>query len=114
MKGYIVKSNYKVASLRKDEMGCTSKLNTSLSDTCQGGTGRSDLFIKSVSRRGIAIVVEFKIANYIDDLERKADETIEKIEDRRYDIELRSKGYKNIFKYGIAYYEKDCLIKMKD
>ena len=32
---------------------------------------RSDLFIKSVSRRGIAIVVEFKIANDIDDLEKK-------------------------------------------
>ena len=47
MKGYIVKSNR------------------------EGGTGRSDLFIKSVSRRGIAIVVEFKIANDIDDLEKK-------------------------------------------
>lgn len=76
MKGYIVKSNYKVASHHKDEMGCTSKLNTSLSSTCQGGTGRSDLFIKSVSRRGIAIVVEFKIANDIDDLEKKAEEAI--------------------------------------
>ena len=72
MKGYIVKSNYKVASHRKDEMGCTSKLNTSLSSTCQGGTGRSDLFIKSVSRRGIAIVLKFKIANDIDDLEKKS------------------------------------------
>ena len=59
MKGYIVKSNR------------------------DGGTGRSDLFIKSVSRRGIAIVVEFKIANYIDDLEKKADEAIEQIEDRK-------------------------------
>ena len=59
MKGYIVKSNR------------------------EGGTGRSDLFIKSVSRRGIAIVVEFKIANNIDDLEKKADEAIEQIEDRK-------------------------------
>ena len=90
MKGYIVKSNR------------------------EGGTGRSDLFIKSVSRRGIAIVVEFKIANNIDDLEKKADEAIEQIEDRKYDIELRSEGYKNIFKYGIAFYKKDCLIKIKD
>ena len=90
MKGYIVKSNR------------------------EGGTGRSDLFIKSVSRRGIAIVIEFKIANDIDDLEKKADEAIEQIEDRRYDMELRSEGYKNIFKYGIAFYKKDCLIKMKD
>ena len=90
MKGYIVKSNR------------------------EGGTGGSDLFIKSVSRRGIAIVVEFKIANNIDDLEKKADEAIEQIEDRKYDIELRSEGYKNIFKYGIAFYKKDCLIKIKD
>lgn len=90
MKGYIVKSNR------------------------EGGTGRSDLFIKSVSRRGIAIVIEFKIANDIDDLEKKADEAIEQIEDRKYDMELRSEGYKNIFKYGIAFYKKDCLIKIKD
>lgn len=90
MKGYIVKSNR------------------------EGGTGRSDLFIKSVSRRGIAIVVEFKIANNIDDLEKKADEAIEQIEDRKYDMELISEGYKNIFKYGIAFYKKDCLIKIKD
>ena len=90
MKGYIVKSNR------------------------EGGTGRSDLFIKSVSRRGIAIVVKFKIANDIDDLEKKADEAIEQIEDRKYDMELRSEGYKNIFKYGIAFYKKDCLIKIKD
>lgn len=90
MKGYIVKSNR------------------------EGGTGRSDLFIKSVSRRGIAIVIEFKIANDIDDLEKKADEAIEQIEDRKYEMELRSEGYKNIFKYGIAFYKKDCLVKMKD
>ena len=90
MKGYIVKSNR------------------------EGGTGRSDLFIKSVSRRGIDIVIEFKIANDIDDLEKKADEAIEQIEDRKYEMELRSEGYKNIFKYGIAFYKKDCLIKIKD
>ena len=89
MKGYIVKSNR------------------------EGGTGRSDLFIKSVSRRGVAIVLEFKIANDIDDLELKADEAIKQIEDRNYEAELRSEGYKNIFKYGIAFYRKDCLIKIR-
>ena len=29
-------------------------------------------------------------------------------------MELRSEGYKNIFKYGISFYKKDCLIKIKD
>ena len=38
----------------------------------------------------------------------------EQIEDRKYEMELRSEGYKNIFKYGIAFYKKDCLIKIKD
>lgn len=90
MKGYIVKSNR------------------------EGGRGRSDLFIKAVSKRGIAIVIEFKIANNIDDLEKRADEAIKQIEDRQYDKELSSEGYKNIFKYGIAFYQKDCLVKIKE
>ena len=38
----------------------------------------------------------------------------EQIEDRKYDMELRSEGYKNIVKYGIVFYKKDCLIKIKD
>jgi len=37
----------------------------------EGGTGRSDLFIKSVSLRGIGIVIEFKVAKDIDDLEKR-------------------------------------------
>ena len=90
MNGYIVKSNR------------------------EGGTGRSDIFIKSVSKRGIAIVIEFKIAKNIDDLEKRAEDAIKQIENKKYDMELRSEGYKNIVKYGIAFYQKDCLIKIKE
>ncbi|MGL5087673.1 MAG: PD-(D/E)XK nuclease domain-containing protein, partial [Clostridium sp.] len=89
MKGYIVKSNR------------------------EGGKGRSDLFVKSVSKRGIGIVMEFKIAKNIDDLEKMADEAINQIEEKEYDMELRSEGYKNIIKYGISFYQKDCYIKIK-
>jgi len=76
----------------------------------EGGKGRSDLFIKSVSLRGIAIVIEFKVAKDIDDLEKKADEAIKQIETKGYDLELRSEGYKNIVKYGISFCQKDCFI----
>ena len=79
----------------------------------EGGSGRSDLFIKSVSLRGIAIVIEFKVAKNIDDLEEKAEEAIKQIEDKGYDMELKSEGYKKIIKYGISFYQKDCLIKLK-
>lgn len=79
----------------------------------EGGSGRSDLFIKSASLRGIAIVIEFKVAKNIDELEEKAEEAIKQIENKGYDMELRSEGYKNIIKYGISFYQKDCLIKLK-
>jgi len=79
----------------------------------EGGSGRSDLFIKSVSKRGVAIVIEFKIAKKIDNLEKRAEDALKQIEDKGYDMELRSEGYKNIIRYGISFYEKDCYIKMK-
>ncbi|MDF2885020.1 MAG: family ATPase [Clostridiaceae bacterium] len=78
----------------------------------EGGKGRSDLFIKSVSKRGIAIVIEFKIAKRIDDLEKRADDALKQIEEKGYDMELRSEGYKNIVKYGISFFEKDCYVKL--
>ncbi len=113
MHDYIVKSNYKEAPRQEDEVGFTTKLDASLSGKCQGGKGRSDLFIKSVSKRGVAIVIEFKIAKNIDDLEKRADDALKQIKDRGYDMELKSEGYKNIIRYGISFCEKDCYIKMK-
>ncbi|SFC49671.1 AAA family ATPase [Clostridium uliginosum] len=79
----------------------------------EGGKGRSDLFIKSVSKRGVAIVIEFKIAKKIDHLEKRAEDALKQIEDKGYDMELRSEGYKNIIRYGISFCEKDCYIIMK-
>jgi len=78
----------------------------------EGGKGRSDLFIKSVSKRGVAIVIEFKIAKNIDDLEKRADDALKQIKEKGYDMELRSEGYKNIIKYGISFCEKDCYVKL--
>ncbi|NRT90806.1 hypothetical protein DE167_000797 [Clostridium beijerinckii] len=76
----------------------------------EGGKGRSDVFIKSVSVRGIAIVIEFKVSKDIDELEEKAEEAIKQIEAKGYELELRSEGYRNIIKYGISFYKKDCFI----
>ena len=78
----------------------------------EGGTGRSDLFIKSVSKRGVAIVIEFKIAKNIDELEKSAEDALKQIKEKGYDMELRSEGYKNIIQYGISFCEKDCYVKL--
>ena len=78
----------------------------------EGGSGRSDVFIKSASLRGIAIVIEFKVSKNLDELEEKAKEAIKQIEDKKYDMELKEEGYRNIIKYGIAFYRKECAIEI--
>jgi hypothetical protein len=90
MKGYITKSNR------------------------EGGTGRSDLFIKPVTRRKPAYVIEFKIASKFSELDKRADDALQQIEDKKYVQELNDDGYATVIKYGIAFFGKDCLIKMKE
>lgn len=86
MKGFVVKSNR------------------------EGGTGRSDLFIKPISRAETAYVIEFKIANSIAELPVKAEEAIQQIVDRNYEQELLDDGYVETKRYGIAFFKKDCLV----
>lgn len=80
----------------------------------EGGTGRSDLFIKPPTRRKAAFVVEFKIADKFEQLEKKADEALQQIVDRRYVDELKNDGYQTVIQYGIAFFRKDCMVKIKE
>ena len=79
----------------------------------ESGKGRSDILIKSVSRRGVAVILELKVAKNFDELESKAAEALKQIEDKKYEEELRRDGYKNIIKYGIAFYHKKCRVMVK-
>ena len=88
MKGYIVKSNR------------------------EGGRGRSDLFIKPVTRRKAAYVIEFKVAKRFQDMEQMAEKALKQIEERQYIKELNDDGYETVIPYGIAFFGKDCLVKM--
>ncbi len=88
MKGYIVKSNR------------------------EGGSGRSDLFVKPVTRRKPAYVLEFKVTDKFNRLGETADKALQQIEDRRYAKELEDDGYETVYRYGIAFCGKDCLVKL--
>lgn len=88
MKGYIVKSNR------------------------EGGTGRSDLFVKPVTRRKPAYVLEFKVADKFSQLEEKAEDALRQVEERQYAKELEDDGYATVYRYGIAFCGKDCLVKL--
>lgn len=77
----------------------------------EGGTGRTDLFVKPVSRRKTAYVVEFKVAKKYADLVKRAGEALRQIEERAYDRELADDGYASVVHYGIAFYGKNCEIR---
>ena len=76
----------------------------------EGGVGRSDIFIKPISREDTAIVVEFKIADSLEQLPKKAEEAIHQIIKNEYEKELLDDGYIRIRRFGIAFFKKDCLV----
>lgn len=89
MKGYVVKSNR------------------------EGGTGRRDLFIRPVTRRKPAFVLEFKVADTLKQLDKKAEEALRQIEEKGYARELHDYDYETVYRYGIAFCGKDCLVKLQ-
>lgn len=79
----------------------------------EGGAGRTDLFIKPASRRKTAYVVEFKVADKFRELIQKADEALGQIEDKAYGRELRDDGYASVVSYGIAFFGKNCELRVQ-
>ncbi|MCI5727859.1 MAG: ATP-binding protein [Clostridium sp.] len=77
------------------------------------GSGRSDIYIKSPSVLEKAVIIELKVADNVKELGKKCDEALEQIDKKGYEEELRTEGYEDITKYGIAFYRKDCMVKKK-
>ena len=77
----------------------------------ESGNGRPDIIVKYPSVRGKAIIIETKVSQTYDGLETKCDEALEQIETQKYDEALRREGYRDIVKYGVAFYRKECMVK---
>ena len=73
------------------------------------GEGYSDISIQTPERTGI--VIELK---YADDgnLEKACGEALKQIEEKKYAEGLKRRGMKKIIRYGIAFYEKECMVKI--
>lgn len=90
MDGYIVKSNRET------------------------GDGRCDIYIKPLSIFDKAVIIEIKVCDKPKELFTKPQDALQQIEDKKYAYELNESGYEDIIKYGMAFYRKDCLIKIKE
>ena len=75
------------------------------------GEGRSDVLVRDPSDARIA-VFEAKYAKTLNGLEESCAAALEQIEDRQYAKEFED-DYDSILCYGIAFYKKRCLVRMK-
>ena len=73
------------------------------------GEGYSDISVQTPERTGI--VIELKYADD-GDLEKACREALKQIEEKKYAEGLKRRSMKKIIKYGIAFYEKDCMVAM--
>lgn len=76
----------------------------------ESGLGRYDLILKTQRiRHGQTIIIEIKVAENINKMGKSCNEALSQIEALHYDSELLYEGYKNIIKYGICFYKKECM-----
>ena len=83
--------------------------NWLVKSNAETGEGYSDISIQTPDRTGI--VIELK---YADDgnLEKACGEALGQIEEKKYAEGLKRRGTKKIIKFGIAFYEKECMVVM--
>lgn len=84
--------------------------NWLVKSNAETGEGYSDISIQTQDRTGI--VIELK---YADDgnLEKACSEALMQIEEKKYAEGLKRRGTKKIMKYGIAFWEKECMVVAK-
>jgi hypothetical protein len=75
--------------------------------------GHNTLLLTRVMDRTIAAVMEVKGADSYRNLGTNCDLALKQIEDKNYEEELWDMGYETVFKYGIAFYKKDCAVKIR-
>ena len=78
-----------------------------IQSNAETGEGYSDISIQMPERTGI--VIELKYA-HDGNLEVACEAALKQIEERKYAAGLKRQGMKKVIKYGIAFYEKECMV----
>ena len=78
----------------------------------ESGLGRPDIILYDLVKKR-ACCLEVKVADNQSNLSKKAEEALEQISDKKYDIELR-KFSSIIGHWGLAFFQKTCLASYKN
>ena len=72
----------------------------------ESGLGRYDIIIEPKNKNNRGFVLEFKVVKEEEDLNKVSKEAIEQIINKKYDIQLKERGIKDITLVGIAFFKK--------
>lgn len=87
-----------------------SQENWMTQSNAETGEGYSDISICTPERTGI--VIELKYAHN-GNLKAACEEALKQIEEQKYAVGLQRQGMKKIMEYGVAFYEKECMVVMR-
>ena len=77
-----------------------------ISSNKESGLGRYDLVMEPKNKNDKAYILEFKVAKSEESLNRESQEAVEQITSKKYDVNLKEKGIKDIIFVGVAFYGK--------
>ena len=77
----------------------------------ESGLGRYDIEIDPLNKNMRGFILEFKVTDSEKNLEKKAEEALEQIKDKKYYVSLQDRGIKEITFVGMAFYKKFVKIK---
>ena len=79
----------------------------------EAGFGRYDVVLEPKNKNNRTFILEFKVTDDENKLEKLSEEAIKQIEEKRYDINLKSRGIKEITFVGVAFYGKKLKVSYK-
>ena len=77
----------------------------------ESGNGRPDIVMTESKFRGRAMILELKISDTIQGMEKKCEEALSQMKEQKYESSLEDDGYQPILKYAICFFKKGCMVK---
>lgn len=86
-----------------------------LTSNRESGLGRYDVMLEAKDKNDFSIILEFKVASNLRRLKQEADDALKQIEKQQYEQALLQRGIAQdkILKYGIAFKNKQAVVKLK-
>ena len=77
----------------------------------ESGNGRPDIVMTESKFRGRAMILELKISDTIQGMEKKCEEALTQIEEQKYESSLEEDCFQPILKYAICFFKKRCMVR---